>query len=373
LRPNSAPHPAGQASTCVGRLNSTAATRPCHRCSRSLAAGGVPRETKADRVPDQLKLSTYNARSERMARAFSFGAAWRGAQRCIVPARAIYEPDWRSGKSVRTRFTASNGRLLNIAGLWSNWEDADGVWSGSYTMITLSAKDHELFKNYHRPEKEKRMVAFLHDHECEAWLDAPVEKAMEFIKGYPPDLLVATPAPRLTKLKKVPRKSEAVPEPASDQLDLLQLATAAARRISSWNVAYAAGPAHEIETRLSPCIRTASGASIFQAIAFVLGRGGRRIVCAGKARHQIQPVAFSPGEAKPTGQKVACHYIEMTACDDVVRHLVPGFFSTRFTSVRRMKADPFHLPAPFFVVITTAARLAEVGLPDVRHFVSERR
>jgi putative SOS response-associated peptidase YedK len=183
--------------------------------------GLVPRETKADRVPDQLKLSTYNARSERMARAFSFGAAWRGAQRCIVPARAIYEPDWRSGKSVRTRFTASNGRLLNIAGLWSNWKDADGVWSGSYTMITLSAKDHELFKHYHRPEKEKRMVAFLHDHECEAWLDAPVEKAMEFIKGYPPDLLVATPAPRLTKLKKVPRKSEAVPEPASDQLDLL--------------------------------------------------------------------------------------------------------------------------------------------------------
>ena len=83
--------------------------------------GLVPRATRPEQLEKQLKLSTFNARADRVAKSFSFGAAWRGAQRCIVPATAIYEPDWRSGKAVRTRFTHVDGKLLNIAGLWSNW------------------------------------------------------------------------------------------------------------------------------------------------------------------------------------------------------------------------------------------------------------
>lgn len=40
---------------------------------------------------------TYNARSETVATLASFKGAWAKAKHCIVPCKAIYEPDWRTG------------------------------------------------------------------------------------------------------------------------------------------------------------------------------------------------------------------------------------------------------------------------------------
>jgi hypothetical protein len=41
-------------------------------------------------------------------------------QHCSHPSRAIYEADWRSGKTTPTRITTSNGSPLGIiADLWS--------------------------------------------------------------------------------------------------------------------------------------------------------------------------------------------------------------------------------------------------------------
>ncbi|WP_232826099.1 SOS response-associated peptidase family protein [Bordetella trematum] len=62
------------------------------------------------------KLSTFNARDDRVANAFTFRNAWRRAQHCIIPADAIFEPDWRSGKAVATRFTWADGAPLGVAG-----------------------------------------------------------------------------------------------------------------------------------------------------------------------------------------------------------------------------------------------------------------
>lgn len=58
--------------------------------------------------------STYNARSETVATKPSFREAWKRAQHCIIPAQAIYEPDWRSGKAVPTRIERSDGRPMGI-------------------------------------------------------------------------------------------------------------------------------------------------------------------------------------------------------------------------------------------------------------------
>jgi putative SOS response-associated peptidase YedK len=43
---------------------------------------------------------TYNARSETVHEKPSFRDAWKAARHCLIPAEAIYEPDWRSGKAV---------------------------------------------------------------------------------------------------------------------------------------------------------------------------------------------------------------------------------------------------------------------------------
>ena len=61
----------------------------------------------------------YNARSETVASKPSFRDAWRHGQRCIVPAEAFYEPDWRSGKAVPTRIARADGEPMGIAGLWA--------------------------------------------------------------------------------------------------------------------------------------------------------------------------------------------------------------------------------------------------------------
>ena len=70
---------------------------------------------------DKLARHTYNARSETVAEKPSFRDAWRRARHCLIPAQAIYEPDWRSGKSVATRIERRDGRPMALAGLWDAW------------------------------------------------------------------------------------------------------------------------------------------------------------------------------------------------------------------------------------------------------------
>ena len=50
----------------------------------------------------KLARSTYNARSETVAAKPSFRDAWKKSRHCVIPAVAIYEPDWRSGKAIST-------------------------------------------------------------------------------------------------------------------------------------------------------------------------------------------------------------------------------------------------------------------------------
>ena len=79
--------------------------------------GLISAMTKADGLDKAGKLSTFNARSETAAKSFTFGNAWRRGQHCIIPAEAIFEPDWRSGAAVATRFTRADGAPLGIAAL----------------------------------------------------------------------------------------------------------------------------------------------------------------------------------------------------------------------------------------------------------------
>jgi putative SOS response-associated peptidase YedK len=163
--------------------------------------GLVSALTRPEKLQDALKLMTVNARTDRVVKSFTFGNAWRRAQHCIVPVEAIYEPDWRpaeeTGKPVPTRFTRADGGPLGIAGLWDSWTDANGDRQLSYTMFTINADDHPLFKHMHRPHDEKRMVVILPEAQWDEWLDAPAVRSMEFMNPYPAERLVATTAPPL--------------------------------------------------------------------------------------------------------------------------------------------------------------------------------
>jgi len=139
----------------------------------------------------KLARSTFNARSETVHEKPSFRDAWRRNQHCIIPADAIFEPDWRSGKAVATRITRTDGEPMAIAGLWSWWRSPEGPIVLSFTMLTINADAHPLMRNMHRPNEEKRMVVVLPQAAQDDWLDAPAHQSMALLQPYPADKLVA--------------------------------------------------------------------------------------------------------------------------------------------------------------------------------------
>jgi len=134
---------------------------------------------------------TYNARSETVAEKPSYRDAWKRAQHCIIPAQAIYEPDWRSGKAVPTRIENFDGKPLGIAGLWSAWKSPKGEVLYSYTMLTINADGHGLMQKFHKPSDEKRMVVILRTSQYQEWLRAKPEDSMQFMQPFDSDKLVA--------------------------------------------------------------------------------------------------------------------------------------------------------------------------------------
>lgn len=134
---------------------------------------------------------TFNSRSETAAVKPSFKKAWKHGHHCIIPAEAIYEPDWRSGKAVPTRISKADGEPMGIAGLWSAWKSPKGELVHSYTMLTINADQHPLMKRFHKPTDEKRMVVILPPGRFQDWLEAPVEHSMEFMRPYPAEALQA--------------------------------------------------------------------------------------------------------------------------------------------------------------------------------------
>ena len=153
--------------------------------------GLIPHWAKDTKIARQ----TYNARTETVASKPSFRDAWKKAQHCIIPADAIYEPDWRSGKAIATRISRQDGEPMGIAGLWARWRSPLGETLHSFTMLTMNADQHPLMNQFHKPQDEKRMVVILPEERYEAWLQADVLESDSFFKLYPHDALRAEQPP----------------------------------------------------------------------------------------------------------------------------------------------------------------------------------
>jgi putative SOS response-associated peptidase YedK len=136
------------------------------------------------------RLSTNNARRERLASAPTFRDAWRMGRRCIIPADHYDEPYWGTGKNVWWRFWRADGEPWALAGIWSEWTDpATGEVVPSYSMITQNCDDHPLLSLMHKPDphlpdnqQDKRSVVPLERADWERWLCAPQAEAEALIE-----------------------------------------------------------------------------------------------------------------------------------------------------------------------------------------------
>ena len=154
--------------------------------------GLVPTWVKS--VSDAKLRSTKLAvtRYETMSTATATREIWLQGQRCIIPMQAFFEDDWRSRKAVPTRIARVDGQPLGVAGLWACWRQGD-VEIVSFTLLTVNANSHALMNRYGQNGNEKRMPAILNDGAYGAWLNAPIDKAREFMRAYPANLLLANP------------------------------------------------------------------------------------------------------------------------------------------------------------------------------------
>jgi putative SOS response-associated peptidase YedK len=131
-------------------------------------------------------------RYETMSTATATRETWLKGQRCIIPMQAFLEDDWRSRKPVPTRIARVDGKPMGVAGLWERWTQGDEDII-SFTLLTVNANSHALMNRYGQNGNEKRMPAILNEGAYGAWLSAPLEKAREFMRAYPANLLLANP------------------------------------------------------------------------------------------------------------------------------------------------------------------------------------
>lgn len=133
---------------------------------------------------------TFNTPFETISKNLGFSEAWSAGHRCVVPATAIYEPDWRSGVVRDTKVSRADGRIMGIAGLWAFLPSPVGAHALCFTMLTVKAENYLPMRNLLAPEEPKRMVVILPEESYSDWLQADVKSAEGFMKLYRPDNLL---------------------------------------------------------------------------------------------------------------------------------------------------------------------------------------
>ncbi|EIN00419.1 hypothetical protein WQE_15351 [Paraburkholderia hospita] len=154
--------------------------------------GIVPRY----RIPKGVRpYDTMNARTESIAERRSFSAAWNHLQFCLIPCRSFFEPCYETGKAVRWHIRLADAPTA-IAGLWRAWEQADGMPTLSFTMLTVNADEHCLMRRFHKPGEEKRSVVIVRPDAYADWLSCKsADEARSFLHLYPADEMFAEPFP----------------------------------------------------------------------------------------------------------------------------------------------------------------------------------
>lgn len=165
--------------------------------------GMVPRR----HIPPGVKpFDTMNARAESLGERRSFAPAWRRLQLCAVPMSWFYEPCYESGRAQRHAIGMRDDSLFFVAGLWREWNEADGSLASSFTQITINADDHPLMSRMHKPGDEKRSLVVLAPSEVEEWLACrDIEVARSFLRPYPAGRMKDWAAPQT--VRKAPEPS----------------------------------------------------------------------------------------------------------------------------------------------------------------------
>ena len=140
-------------------------------------------------------------------------------QRCIIPADGIYI--WKKvGKKTQIpyRVTLKNNALFAMAGIWEEYDDENGEFFHTFTVITTNA--NSLISIY-----DERMPVILEPPAEKVWLSNKIkeEELLSSLKPYPSEQMDAfTVSARINNLS-IDDSLLILPAPASDQFGNLTL------------------------------------------------------------------------------------------------------------------------------------------------------
>ena len=104
---------------------------------------------------------TYNARTETVYEKPSYRTPWKKRQFCVVPMDAFYEPNYETGKPVRWRIERKDKQPILVGAIWDVWKNPQDHWLRSFSMLTINADNHDVMKQFHPPNDEKRALVML--------------------------------------------------------------------------------------------------------------------------------------------------------------------------------------------------------------------
>ena len=134
----------------------------------------------------RIGLKTINARAEDVETKPAFRAALN-KRRCLVPADAFYE--WkRTGEKSRRPFAIAlqSGEPYAFAGLWENWQHAEGAALESFTILTTAP--NSLMEPIHN-----RMPVIVAPQDYERWLDPAAPLPLDLLRPYSAEEMRAWP------------------------------------------------------------------------------------------------------------------------------------------------------------------------------------
>jgi putative SOS response-associated peptidase YedK len=183
---------------------------PGMRAQPALASYGM---TPRRHIPPGVKpFDTMNARAESLGERRSFSPFWRRLQLCAVPMQHFYEPCYESGRAVRHAIGMADDAPFWVAGLWREWQEADGSIATAFTQITINADTHPLMRRMHKPGDEKRTLVVLPEEELGSWLACDdLQVARSFLRHYPAELMKEWAAPKEAAALVAPLQSPPLP------------------------------------------------------------------------------------------------------------------------------------------------------------------
>lgn len=130
-----------------------------------------------------FRYKTYNIASETIFSRHSWEVAVR-EKRCLVPANGFYELS-ESGEKRAYYAEPKDKTLFAFAGVYTTWQDPDGVSHGTYSILTTAASEE-------MPPLSSRMPIIIRREDEARWLDptvTDVSSVYEMIRPNPGVLL----------------------------------------------------------------------------------------------------------------------------------------------------------------------------------------